>query len=441
MIGPGGWPSPEDASTPTGVELRHEVRKLTLRGMSFTVQKSLGNSLFRFAVGRRRELRAIDHDAELSTGPSGEFVRHRPEIFYAADLRQIHKPEMPVHRTVTKTPFWGSLADGTRRGWIMLGVMGLGVLFVLIGLMVLADGRKAGWVEVIFGLILVAIPIVLTSAKRRSIRLIEEKSRRERAERDQRNAELLAAYTTALEQLRDDPSDATLTHVTRENEKLDMPYAVWADAAIGTVLYVGFSTLAKIGPERAAEVAALMDRSSEAAGLIAEDAIGVKHALYSTILWHYLADDRLGEEQLKIVRSIQKGLGIDPEDVPADTAAEAQFERLRGVDHRNAPRCESDAALGMNEYCMYSVQIKPDATSETKFYVTNKRVIAGTDNKKIELPVAKVDDIRIDADRSRVTIVAAELKRPLDFHAEEPLYLAAMVDLATRLDDRPKSFQ
>ena len=409
--------------------------------MSFTVQKSLGNSLFRFAVGRRRELRAIDHDAELSTGPSGEFVRHRPEIFYAADLRQIHKPEMPQHRTVTKTPFWSSLIDGTRRGWIMVGVMGFGLLLVLVGLMVLADGRKAGWVEVIFGLILMAIPIVLTSAKRRSIRLVEEKSRRERAERDQRNAELLAAYTTALEQLRDDPSDATLVHVTRENEKLDMPYAVWADAAIGTVLYVGFSTLAKIGPERAAEVAALMDRSSEAAGLIAEDAIGVKHALYSTILWHYLADDRLGEEQLKTVRSIQQGLGIDPEDVPADTAAEAQFERLRGVDHRNAPRCESDAPLGMNEYCMYSVQIKPDANAETKFYVTNKRVIAGTDHKKIELPVAKVDDIRVDADRSRVTVIAAELKRPLDFHAEEPLYLAAMVDLATRLDDRPKSFQ
>jgi hypothetical protein len=408
--------------------------------MSFTIQKSLGNSLFRFAVSRRRELRSIDHDTDLSTGASGEFVRHRPEIFYAADLRQIHKPEMPVPRTITKTPFWSSLADGTRRGWAMLAVMGLGVLFVLLGLAVLANGRKAGWVEVILGLILIAVPVVMTSAKRRAIRLVEEKSRRERAERDQRNAELLAAYNTALEQLRDDPSDAALAHVKRENEKLDMPYAVWADAAIGTVLYVGFSTLAKIGAERAAEVAALMDRSSEAAGLIAEDAIGVKHALYSTILWHFIADDRLGEEQLRIVRSIQQGLSIDPEDVPADTAAEAQFERLRGVDHRNAPRCESDAPLGMNEYCMYSAPVKPDATVETKFYVTSKRVILGTDNKKVELQVAKVDDIRVDADRSRVTVIAAELKRPLDFHAEEPIYLAAMVDLATRLDDRPKSF-
>ena len=39
--------------------------------MSFTVQKSLGNSLFRFAVGRRRELKSIDHNTEMSTGSSG----------------------------------------------------------------------------------------------------------------------------------------------------------------------------------------------------------------------------------------------------------------------------------------------------------------------------------------------------------------------------------
>lgn len=410
--------------------------------MSFTIQKSLGNSLFRFAVSRRRELRSIDHDPGLSTGPSGEFVRHRQEIFYSADLRQIHKPEMPAPRTITKTPFWSSLLDGTSRGYAFLAIMAVGGLFILLGLAVLAKGNKpAAMFEIVLGLILIAIPIVLTSAKRRSIRLLEEKSHRERAERDQRNAELLAAYTTALEQLREHPDEATLALVTRENEKLDMPYAVWADAAIGTVLYVGFSTLGRIGAERATEVAALMDRSSEAAGLIAEDAIGVKHALYSTILWHFLADDRLGEEQLRIVRSIQQGLGIDPEDVPADTAAEAQFERLRGVDHRNAPHCDSDAPLGLNEYCMYSASIKPDANTETKFYVTNKRVLVGTDKNKTELQIAKVDDIRVDADRSRVTIIAAELKRPLDFHAPEPIYLAAMVDLATRLDDRPKSFQ
>lgn len=408
--------------------------------MSFTIQKSLGNSYFRFAVSRRRELRSIDPDPSLSTGPSGEFIRHRPEIFYAADLRQIHKPEVPTLRLVSGTSFWSTLMDGTGRGWAMVGAMAFGALILLLGLANVANGNRAGWVLVIFGLIIAAVPIVITAQKRRSVRLLEERKRKEREERDKRNAELLGVYTNSLEQLRDNPTDETLATVKRENEKLDLPYAVWADAAIGTVLYVGFSTLAKVGPERAAEVADLMDRSSEAAGLIAEDAIGVKHALYSTVLWHFLADDRLGEEQLKTVRHIQKGFKIDPEDVPLDTAAEGQFERLRGVDHRNAPRCaETNVSLGMNEYCMYTSQVRPDGNPQP-FHVTSKRLLFGSDKHRVELPVAKVDDILVDAERSRVTIRAAELKKPLDFHADEPIYLAAMVDLATRLDDRPKSF-
>ena len=409
--------------------------------MSFTVQKSLGNAFFRFAVGRRREFSSIDSDPEMSTGPSGEFIRHRPEIFYAADLRQIHKPEVPQLRLVSGTPFWSTLIDGTSRGWAMLGIMIFGALFALLGLANVANGNRAGWVLVLIGLAVAVVPIVLTGQKRRSVRQLEERKRKEREERDKRNAELLNVYTSALEQLRENPDDTNLANVRRENEKLDLPYAVWADAAIGTVLYVGFSTLGKVGPERAAEVAALMDRSSQAAGLIAEDAIGVKHALYSTVLWHFLADDRLGETQLQIVRNIQKGFGIDPEDVPLDTAGESQFERLRGVDHRNAPRCaEAAVPLGMNEFCMYSVQVKPNENTDSTFTVTSKRLILGSDKHKIELPVARVDEILVDAERSRVTVRAAELKRPFDFHAAEPIYLAAMVDLATRLDDRPKSF-
>jgi hypothetical protein len=409
--------------------------------MSFTIQKSLGNSFFRFAVSRRRELRTIDPDPSLSTGPSGEFIRHRPEIFYAADLRQIHKPEVPQLRLISGTSFWSTLIDGTGRGWAMLGVMIFGLLFALLGIANVVNDQPAGWVLVVIGLIIAAVPLAITAQKRRAVRQLEERKRKEREERDKRNAELLAVYTTALEHLRDNPTDAALANVERENEKLDLPYAVWADAAIGTVLYVGFSTLAKVGAERAAEVAALMDRSSNAAGLIAEDAIGVKHALYSTVLWHLLADDRLGEEQLRIVRAVQKGFGIDPEDVPVDTAAEAQFERLRGVDHRNAPRCtETNLALGMNEYCMYTSQVRPNENAPQPFHVTSKRLILGSDKGRIELPVAKVDDILVDAERSRVTVRAAELKKPFDFHADEPIYLAAMVDLATRLDDRPKSF-
>jgi hypothetical protein len=407
--------------------------------MSFTVQKSLGNSLFRFAVSRRREFRSIDHDTGMSTGPSGEFIRHRPEIFYSADIRAIRSPEIPKARSIAGEPFTRSLMDGTRRGWIFLGVMILGVLFVLMGLAVIANGKNQGWVEVILGLILLAVPLVITLQKRRVVKQHEDAIRREREERDARNAELLAAYTTALERLREDPTDAALALVQAENEKLDLPYAVWADTAIGTVLHVGFSTLGRVGPERAAEVAALMDRSSDAAGLIAEDAKAVKNALYSTILWHFQADDRLGEEQLKIVRAVQSGFGIKNEEVPVDASSEAQFDRLRGVDHRNAPRCNTTIPLNMNEYCMYTTPVRLADGSETNVVVTNRRfLVEGA--KTTEVAVPKIDEIYVDADQQLVTLRAAELKRPLEMRVNEPIYLAAMLDLATRLDDRPKSF-
>lgn len=406
--------------------------------MSFTVQKNLGNSVFRFAVGRRREFKSIDHNTELSTGPTGEFVRHRPEIFYSADLRQIHKAEMPKPRaSVGSTSFWTTLSEGGMKNYAMLGV---GALFLLLGLAVAASDRPAGAVMfwIILGLAMLAIPLITTWNKRRSVRIAEERKSRERIERDQRNAEMLAAYTESLDQLREEPSDAALARVLAENEKLDLPYAVWADTAIGTVLHVGFSTLAKVGPARAAEVAQLMDRASDAAGLIAEDAKAVKQALYSTILWHFIADDRLGEEQLKVVRSIQQGFGLTPEELPIDTSSESQFERLRGVDHRNAPRCNTTVSLGLNEYCLYNAPVRL-GDAEKNAIVTNKRFLIEGE-KGLDVPVPKVDDIYVDADQHLVSMRAPDLKRPLEFRAGEPIYLAAMLDLATRLDDRPKSF-
>ena len=407
--------------------------------MSFIIQKSLGNNFFRFAVSRRRELRSIDDNRELSTGPNGEFVRHRPEIFYAADVRTIRSPEVPAPRSMASQPFWSSIFEGPR-GKMALGMFAGGALLVLLGLAVLTSKGAAGWVWIILGLILLAVPVFIAAQKRRVLRQHDDRIRKEREERDARNRELLAAYTTALEKLRDDPNDESLQHVLRENEKLDLPYAIWADTAIGTVLHVGFSTLARVGADGAAEIATLMDRASDAAGLIAEDALAVKQAVYSTILWHFTADDRLGDTQLAVVRAIQEGFKIKPEDVPIDTSSEAQFIRLRGIDHRNAPRCETTMQLGLHEYCMYTAEIRPmGSQATTTIYITNKRVIV-EGPKRIEVKVPTIDDIYVDADANRVTIRASTIKAPIDFTAGEPIYLGAMADLATRLDDRPKGF-
>jgi hypothetical protein len=408
--------------------------------VSFTVQKSLGNSFFRFAVTRRREFRSIDTNPELSTGPDGEFIRHRPEIFYSADLRSIRTPEVPPPRSISSTPITTTLTESVKQSKASLLMVGIGGLFIFIGLLVLVSKGMPGLFWLIIGLILVAIPVLRIANQRRIVRQHEERARREREERDTRNRELLATYAASLERLREKPDDETLAEVQRENEKLDLPYSIWADTAIGTVLHVGFSMLARVGAERAAEVAQLMDRASDAAGLIAEDALAVKHAVYSTILWHYLADDRLGEQQLKVVRAVEEGFGIKEGDIPNDDSAERQFERLRGIDHRNAPRCEATVPLNLNEYCLYTAPISHGEGSNHAIHITNKRVIVSGGGKPVEMAVPAIDDIVVDADKNRVTLRASTVKMPIEFGAEEPIYLAAMADLATRLDDRPKSF-
>jgi hypothetical protein len=407
--------------------------------MSFYVEKKLATGPFRFIVARRRELTSIDDNPEMSTGVSGEFVRHRDEMFYVADHRPIRKPELPQARSITTQPFWTSLVDGTPKGWGFLAMIVVGILFVLLGFSVVISKGPQGWMPVLLGLALIVVPIILTANKRRIVHAAEEKRRTERAERDKRDRELLAAYAATLDQMRDDPSDQTLDGVRREREKLDLPYSIWGDAACSSVLQVGFGLLARVGPDRANEVAALMDRASRAAGLVAEDALSAKHAIFATVLWHYLADDRLGTAQLRVVRAVESGLGIAPEDVPVETSSEAQFEQLRGIDHRNVPRSQTAIPMALREYAIHTVSASVNNAAPANVHLTNKRLIVeGT--KKQEYPVSTIDDIEVDADTSTIALRITNVKTPLSLRVAEPVYFASLISLATTLDERPKSF-
>jgi hypothetical protein len=408
--------------------------------VAFSVQKVLATGLFRFVARRRRELSSIDDDVSLSTGPSGEFVRHRDEIFYSADHRPIRPPELPKLRSIATTPFWTSVFDGTPRGWGFIALTVVGILFVFLGFANVIHANSAGWVLVILGLILAAVPIVLTANKRRIVHSVEMRREKERAERDARDREMLSAYAAALDALREKVDDQTLAAVRREREKLDLPYSIWGDTARATVQQVGFKELELIGTARAAEIAALMDRASEAAGLVQDDVSGVKYSLYSTVLWHFIADDRLGTAQKKIVRELQSGMGIKDEDVPVDTTSEAQFERLRGIDHRSVPRCEAAVQLQHHEYCIHSAAAEiVGASGSTTAIVTNKRLVVQS-AKAEEISIPSVDEIEVDADASTVTIHASGRKRPLVLNTAEPVYFASMLSLATTLDERPKRF-
>src|SRR5258706_7236165 len=129
----------------------------------------------RFGVTTRHRFDDINVDIALSTGAAGEFVRRGMGGSFFGDSARHTEPALPLKPSITQTPFWESLRpDGTPRGYTFLGLIAFGFLLVLLGFSVLATKGPQGWVEVILGLICVAIPIVMTAQRRRQIHDEEE---------------------------------------------------------------------------------------------------------------------------------------------------------------------------------------------------------------------------------------------------------------------------
>jgi len=423
--------------------------------VTFYVQKSLATGPIRFGVSPRKASESIDDDSGLSTGRNGEFVRHR-ELFFSADTLRVGEAVLPKTASISSTPFLSSLKpDGTPRGWGFLALMIFGALFVILGVGVLANKGPQGWVEVILGIIMIAVPIVLTAQRRKQIREQEERERVEREATEKRNREMLAAYSSALERARREPSAAAFDELRRERAALTLPYDIWRHVARQTILQIGFEALAQFSPSGAAEVAKRMDDASEAAGLTDEDRVEVKRDLYRVTLWHLLADDRLGSTQDEQLNAIRRGFGIADADVPTDLAAVSEFLRLRGIAPATLPRRDCRVKLAFQEYCIHETAgatmkfaraKKKRATSgkwvkerDCTVTITNRRLIIST-KKQNELPLSFVDDVMVNVDTNVMTIHTGNAKKPIHLQVADPIYTANLIDIAAGIDPRPKGF-
>lgn len=407
--------------------------------MTFYIQKELAAGPIRFGVSPRRTLEGIDADASLSTGPTGQFLRKGTQGYYFADERRFGAPTVPATPSVTTIPFLESLRpDGTRQGYVFLALMVFGALLVLLGLLVVMRKGPQGWIEVILGAGMIAVPIVKTAQRRKQLREQEERERAEREETERRHREMLASYTAALEKLRKEQTDAVFEEVTRAREATELPYAIWSPLAKRTILDIGFQALDRLTPERAREIGDLLHRASVAAGLTPADEAAVKRDLYSTVLWHLLADDRLGEAQSRRLRTLRDGLGIPADGAPHETTAGEAFQRLRGVSNDKLPRAQCPFPLEFGEYCIHATKGKV-AETETTVGITNRRlVLAGKKVRDVEL--MKIDDVEVDIDRNRVIVRTAKPVKPVELELDDPIYTAALLDLATTIDERPRSF-
>lgn len=425
--------------------------------MTFHVRKALPNGRIRFGIAPRSRLAEIDDRPELSTGGRGEFLRRRTSGFYFTDNRAaVDAPRLPENEGIAATPFVRSLFDGTRRGWLFLGLAASGLLLILLGFAVVARKGPQGWVEVILGLALIAVPIVLTARTRRQIRDEEERERRAREDEEKRHRALLASYTTALERLRQSPGRNTLEAAAREREKLTVPYDVWSRYARRTTLDIAFEAFGRLTAAGARELGELVTRVAHAAGLAPADELGVRLDLCRTAVWHLLADDRYGEAQAAELRKLREGLGIGEEDMPLEARSIEELDRLRGIARATLPKLPgADLPLGFHEYCIHETRgsvlrkvwervhgrpiarLVPDQSC--RLFVTNKRIVIAA-KKTLEIPLAKVDDVEVDADANVLTVRTARTMRDAELQVEDPLYTAALIDIATTLDDRPRDF-
>ncbi|HXH41642.1 MAG TPA: hypothetical protein VNN08_23665 [Thermoanaerobaculia bacterium] len=402
--------------------------------MTYYVQKTLPLGPIRFGVSTRKSLEAIDDDATLSTGSNGEFVRRRDDGFFFGDTSRVVEPVLPPAHSISQTAFLSSLKpDGTPRGYGFLALMLFGLLFILLGFGVLARKGPQGWIEVILGVVCMAIPIVMTAQRRKQIRDQEERDRAEREELETRNRELLTWYTKALHYLRTDRNEAAFDALRGEQKSLTVPYEIWAPSARRTILEIGFDELARQGVAGSKAIAEIIGKAGDAAGLTPEDVAGVKHGLYETALWHLLADDRLGKTQEGSLLALREGFGYTDDDLPIEALAAAQFRDLRGVTSETLPRAQCPIQLGFQEYCIHQAPL--DAGT---LFITNRRLIIG-EKKRAEVLLPKVFDVVIDVDDTLVT-VKTDQKKPLRLRLGYPIFTAAMIDLAAGLDERPKGF-
>ncbi|HEY6212698.1 MAG TPA: hypothetical protein VIW45_10450, partial [Vicinamibacterales bacterium] len=99
-----------------------------------------------------------------------------------------------------------------------------------------------------------------------------------------------------------------------------------------------------------------------------------------------------------------------------------------GITSRNLPRIESSTPLAFQEYAILATN---------GLTVTNRRLIVDA-KKKIEVALPQVNDIDVDIDANTMSIDTAATKKPIVLTVDDPIYAAAIIDLAANMVERPR---
>lgn len=419
--------------------------------MPFYINRALPSGPIRFGVGERNTEPASDPtDGSFSTGPAGEYLRLRPESHFYSDSApavgdEIGATAVGDGRRERTIPIWG---------WVSIG---FGALLILLGILVVANkGYKSGYVEAVVGALLIALPFVVTAAKRAEMRRRIAKERAEREAEDARLREAAGGYTAAIERLRSARDESVLREIRASRQK-DLPPEVITRMGKPAVQRAGFEAMTRWEEEGAERVANAIRRAAEATGITPEDEAEVRLAVVQRAWWHLLADDRLTDSQKTRLDALSRALGLDPAALEAEARATTQFEQLRGLDSRNLPRVDPPMRLRAMETCLHKTRGSVTSlrrerkigtrvlveggwkdSSEQDVTVTNQRLLV-RGGKDLEIDVRSIRDLEVDIDRGILAVIAREQKDKAHYlRLPDPIYVAGLLDAALGAPVKPK---
>ena len=411
--------------------------------MSFYIRTSFANGGIRFGVSPRAAAgQPADAGSPFSTGPEGEYRRQGASGLFFADEKSAG-----VNRGSTsgfKGKFHLAL---TRPQYVMLG---FGAFLLLLGVVVLLRGKTVpGVVEMLLGAGLMATPFILSAKHRRELKAQEERERAEREAEEARNREMVQAFASRLQTLRERNDASALEAIKKERIDRKIPYELVKVMARDAVTSLAFRILThfeSLGPEG---LAGRIDAAIDAVGLSEADSRNVKLDFYRHLVWHLLADDRLTDARERTLLAIKDALGLTDADASKELAAIADFRRLRGISRFSLPQRECSIALKFQEACYHqtaakTVKQKMEKTRDAggsirrtlrwiekeplDLFITSKRlVLAGKRSK--EIPQSKIYDLELDADDDILTIGTDERKHPIQVRVADPIYTAALLDM------------
>lgn len=421
--------------------------------MSFYIRTSFANGGIRFGVTPRAAAghpadQSTDQGSPFSTGPEGEYRRQGSSGLFFADEKSAGAGGNRGPASGFRGKFQLAL---TRPQYVMLG---FGAFLLLLGVVVLLRGKTVpGAVEMLLGTGLIATPFILSAKRRRELKAQEERERAEREAEEARNREMVQAFASRLQTLRERNDASALDAIKRERIDRNIPYelvAVMARNAVASLAFRILTHFESLGPEG---LARQIDATIDAVGLSEADSRNVKLDFYRHLVWHLLADDRLTDARERTLVAIKNALGLTDADASKELAAIADFRRLRGISRFSLPQRECSIALKFQEACYHqtaakAVKQKMEKTREAggsirrtlrwiekeplDLFITSKRlVLAGKRSK--EIPQSKIYDLELDADNDILTIGTDERKHPIQVRVADPIYTAALLDMMSSM--------